>query len=136
MQYPRTLKSIIYHSKTHGPLALFHSDTNLSSGHVLTHSDDKTHVLVVTVELTWLLFFNALSFNFVPAPNKSLIDWQDSEEAMQTTLLSFSPTTQVTLLVCLICAALFKITAFLFLQLFLPNVVHLRNLFLLSTPFG
>ena len=31
---------------------------------------DKTHVLVVTVELTWLLFLNMLSF--ISTPNKSL----------------------------------------------------------------
>ena len=39
-------------------------------GHVLIHSFDKTHVLVVTVELIWLLLLNVLSFNFVPTPNK------------------------------------------------------------------
>ena len=42
----------------------------------------KTHVLVVTVELIWLLLLNILSFNFVPTPNKFLLAWQDSEEAM------------------------------------------------------
>ena len=41
-------------------------------GHVLVHSVDKTHDLVVTVELIWLLFSNILFFNFVPIPNKSL----------------------------------------------------------------
>ena len=33
---------------------------------------DKTHVLVVTVDLIWLLFLNILSFNFVATPRKSL----------------------------------------------------------------
>ena len=41
-------------------------------GHVLVHSVDKAHVLVVTVELIWLLFLNISFFNFVPTPNKSL----------------------------------------------------------------
>ena len=41
-------------------------------GHVLVHSVDKTHVLVVTVELVWLLFLNTYFFNFVSIPNKSL----------------------------------------------------------------
>ena len=40
-------------------------------GHVLVHSDDKTRVLVVTVELIWLFFLNIYFFNFVPTPNKS-----------------------------------------------------------------
>ena len=39
---------------------------------LLVHSIDKTHVLVVAVELTWLLFLNMLSFNLVPTLNKSL----------------------------------------------------------------
>ena len=41
-------------------------------GHVLVHSGDKSHVLVVTVELIWLMFLNIFSSNFVPRPNKSL----------------------------------------------------------------
>ena len=43
-------------------------------GHVVIHSFDKTHDLVVTVELIWLLLLNMLSFNFVPTPNKFLLD--------------------------------------------------------------
>ena len=49
-----------------------HSDTNLVLGHVLVYFADKTHVLVVTVDLIWLFFLNIHSFNFVPTPNKSL----------------------------------------------------------------
>ena len=41
-------------------------------GHVLVHSDDKTHVLVATVELVGLLFLNIFLLNFVPTPNKFL----------------------------------------------------------------
>ena len=78
MQYPRIS---IYHSNRWGPPPFFHWDTNPVLGHVIIHSD-KTHVLVVTVELIWLLFLNILSFNFVPTPSKSLPGWQDSEEAM------------------------------------------------------
>ena len=82
MQYPPTLKNNIYHSNKRVPPPFFHSDTNPVFGHVLIHSFDKTHVLVVTVELIWLLLLNILSFNFVPTPNKFLLGWQDSEEAM------------------------------------------------------
>ena len=48
----------------------------------MIHSFDKTHVLVVTVELIWLLLLNILSFNFAPTLNKFLLGWQDSEEAL------------------------------------------------------
>ena len=37
---------------------------------VLAHSVNKTHILVVTGELIWLLFLNILSFNFASQPNK------------------------------------------------------------------
>ena len=40
-------------------------------GHLLVHSIDKTHVMVVAVEQIWLLFLICF-FNFVPIPNKSL----------------------------------------------------------------
>ena len=44
------------HSRKWGPPPFFHSDINLVLSHVLIHSVDKTHVLVVTVELNWVLF--------------------------------------------------------------------------------
>ena len=46
-------------------------------------------VLVVTVELIWLLLLNILSFKFAPTSNKFLLGWQDTEEAMESALLSF-----------------------------------------------
>ena len=70
MQYPCTLKSNIYHSNKRGPPPFFYLVTNPVLGHVLIHSVDKTHALVVTVELVWLQFLNILSFNFVATPNK------------------------------------------------------------------
>ena len=83
MQYPVTLKNNIYHSNKRLPLPFFHLDTNPVFDHVLSHSfDKKAHVLVVTVEMIWLLLLNTLSFNFVPTPNKFLLGWQDSEQAM------------------------------------------------------
>ena len=51
---------------------IFYSDTSLVFGKILVHSVEKTHGLVVTVELIWFLFYNILSFNFVQTPNKSL----------------------------------------------------------------
>ena len=50
--------------------------------HVLIHSFDKTHVLIVTVELIRFLLLNIFSFSFVPTTNKFLLGWKDSVEAM------------------------------------------------------
>ena len=82
MQYPHTLKNNIYHSNKRRPPPSSHSDTNPVLGHVLIHSVDKAHALAVTEELIWLLFLNILYSNFVPTTSKSLLGWQDSEEAM------------------------------------------------------
>ena len=78
-QYPRTLKNNIYHSNKRLPPPFFHSDTNPVFRYVLIHSLKKNHVLV---ELIWLLLLNIFFFNFVPTPNKFMLGWQDSEEAM------------------------------------------------------
>ena len=72
MQYPPTLKNNIYHSNKRVPPPFFHSDTNPVFGHVLIHSFECSGCnsginLVVTL---------------VPTPNKFLLGWQDSEEAM------------------------------------------------------
>ena len=72
IQYPRTLENI-YHSNIRGPPPFFHLGTNSVIGHALVHSFDKTHVIVVTVDLIWLLLLlNIISFNFVATPRKSL----------------------------------------------------------------
>ena len=68
--------------KQTGATTFFYSDTNPVFGHVLIHSFGKTHVLVVTAELIWLLRLNILSFNFFQTRNKFLLDWQNSEETM------------------------------------------------------
>ena len=68
--------------KQTGTTIIFHTDTNPVFGHVLIHSFNKAHVLVVTMELIWLLLLNILSFNFVLTPNKFLSGGPDSEEAM------------------------------------------------------
>ena len=73
IQYSRTLTINIYHSNKWGPPLFLHLDTSSVIGHALVHSVDKTHVLVVTVDLIWLLFLNIISFfNFVATPIKSL----------------------------------------------------------------
>ena len=82
IQYPRTLKNNIYHSSKQVPPPFFHLDVNPVFGQVLIHYFAKTHVVVVTVEMIWLLLLNILSFKFVPTLNKFLLGWQYSEEAM------------------------------------------------------
>ena len=83
LSYPRTLKNNIY-TETNG----YHRHGFIQyKSCVRPRSDpffDKTHVLVVTVtvELIWLLLLNILYSNFVLTPNKFLLGWQDSEEAM------------------------------------------------------
>ena len=72
IQYPHTLKNNIYHSNKWGPPPFFCSDINPVLGHFLVYCVDKTHILVVIVELILLLFLNILSFNFVQTPSKSL----------------------------------------------------------------
>ena len=72
IQCPRTLKNNIYHSNKRGQPPFFHLDTNPILGYALVHSVDKTHVLVVTVDLIWLLFLKIISFNFVTTPRKFL----------------------------------------------------------------
>ena len=66
IQYPRTLKKNIYHSSKWGPSLFLYLDTNPVTGHALVNSVGKTHVLVVTVDLIWLLFL------FVATPGKSV----------------------------------------------------------------
>ena len=72
IQYPRTLRNNTYHSNKQVPPSTFYSETNPVITHTLVHSVDKIRVLVLTVELTWLLFLNALCFKFAPTPRKSL----------------------------------------------------------------
>ena len=72
IQYPHTLKNKIHHSNRRGLPPVFHSDTNPVLSYFIVYCVDKTHVLVVIVELIWLLFLNIFSFNFVQIPNKCL----------------------------------------------------------------
>ena len=59
--------------KQTGTTTIVSFDTNPVFGHILIYSFDKTHVLVVTVELIWLLLLNIVSFNFVLTPNNFLL---------------------------------------------------------------
>ena len=72
LQHPIILGNNINHFSKWWALPFFHANTNLGLDHALVHSVNKNHALVLTVEWVWLLLLNALSFNFVQIPNKSL----------------------------------------------------------------
>ena len=136
MQYTHTLKNNIYHSDKEGPPSFFHPDTNPVIPHALFHSVNKTHVLVVTVKLIWLLFWNKFSFNFVPTPRKSLrfTRFRRSYLNRPAVLTNFGSVLtnhcQGYTVCCLICAVQSGQVP-LFLQLFVPNDSAFA---LLSTP--
>ena len=119
LQYTCTLKS-----NKREPLPLFHLDTNTVFGHILIHSVVKTRVPVVTVELIWLLLLNIMSFDFVPTRNKFVRlkrfrkSYVNRINVVLTNPISY---TEEQLLFCQMCAMLFNVITFLFLQLFVPN---------------
>ena len=98
----------------------------------MVHSVEKTHALVVTVELIWLLFLNIFFFNFVPTPNKSLRFTRFRRSYVNCTAVALTNHCQsYTALLPDVCCS--KWPRFFFLQLFVPIEMHFRNLFLLST---
>ena len=105
-------------------------------GHVLIHSADKTHVLIVTVELIWLLFLNILSFNFDPTPNKFLrLKLFRKSYVNRPDVVLISLTSYTAFLLDVHCAVQSDHVPFFCscLSPIRPMPVHLRNLFLLST---
>ena len=120
IQYPCTLKSNIYQSNKQRTPSFFHLHTNLVLGHVLIHSVDKIHVLVVTVELIWFLIFNIISFIFAPTPNKFLRykRFRKSYVKLPDVVLTYRTSYTAFLLDVRV---LFTVVMFLFLQLFVAN---------------
>ena len=129
IQYPRTLNNNIYNSNEREPPPFFHSDTNTwpRSGPFCwlnpCSSCSSVTDLVVVLE-----FF----FSFVPTPNKSLRFTKIRRSYVNRTAVVLTNHCQ-------------SYTAFLFdvrcskwprsffLSCLSPMIVHLRNLFLLST---
>ena len=105
MQYPCNLKNNIYHSNKRGPPPFFHLDVNPVLDHVLIHSVDKTHVLIVIEQFSVRL--TKFRRSYVNHP--------------------------VAMFFCLMWTALFKVATFLFFGSCLSSmIVHLRNLFFLA----
>ena len=112
--------------QAYGDHHFLHLDTNPVICHALVHSVDKTHVLVVTVDLIWLLFLNILSFNFVATPRKSLRFTRIIRSYAVVLTNNYQSYTAFLLYVC--CS---KLPCSIFLQLFIPNDSAFA---LLSTP--
>ena len=96
----------------------------------LVHSVDKTHVLVVTVELIWSLFLNILSLNFVSTLHKFLSFTRFGRSYVNCLAVILI---KVTLHFCLVCAVQSGHIPF-FSSCLSQMMVHLHNLFLLNTP--
>ena len=101
-------------------------------GHVLAYSVDKTHVMVVTVELIGLLFLNVFSFNFAPTPKKSLrfTRFRRSYVNLPAVVLTNHRQSYTAFLLDVCCLMW---TRSFFCTCLSPMIVHLRNLFLLCT---
>ena len=110
---------------------------------VLAHSVNKTHILVVTGELIWLLFLNILSFNFAPQPNKPfrLTRFERSYVNRPAIVLTNHCQSYTSFLLDVRCSkwsSFFLFFSFFFFFFFFcsclsPIIVRLRKLFLLGT---
>ena len=108
---------------------------------VLAHSVNKTHILVVTGELIWLLFLNILSFNFAPQPNKPfrLTRFKRSYVNRPAIFLTNHCQSYTSFLLDVRCSKwssfflFFSFFFFFFCSCLSPIIVRLRKLFLLGT---
>ena len=97
-------------------------------GHVLVHSVDKTHVLVATVKLIWLMFWNIFSFKFVPRPNKSLRFTRFKGSYVNCPAVVLTNHCQ-NLLCFFAWCALFKVATFFFCSCLFLMIVHFITYF-------
>ena len=133
IQHPDILKNNINYSGKRGPPPFFIRIPVLYLETFWSILSKITHVLVVTEELIWLLFLNILSFNYVQTTNKSLRFRKFRRSYTYTSLLSFKPTTMKCRLLFLLDVHCWKRPYSIFYCFVSITIVHLRNLFLLST---
>ena len=117
--------------QAYGDHHFLHLDTNPVICRALVHSVNKTHVLVVTVDLIWLLFLNIISFfNFVATPIKSLrfTRFIRSNANRPAVVLTHHCQSYTAFLLDVRCS---KFPCSIFLQFFVPNDSAFA---LLSTP--
>ena len=128
------MKNSIYNSNKRVPLPFFYSDTNPVRGYVLRHSFDKTHALVVTVELIWLLLLNMLFFQLCSNAEQisvRLARFRRSYVKLPAVILT-SKTSYTAFLLDLHCDVQSGHVPF-FCSCLFPMIMYLRNLFLLNT---
>ena len=101
-------------------------------GHILAHSVNKTHDLVVAVELIWLVFLNIFFSNFVPTPNKSLrfTRFRRSNVNRTAVVLTNHCQSYIAFLLDVFCS---KWPCSFFYSCLSPMIAHSLNVFLLST---
>ena len=127
------LNNNIEQSRKQGPTPFFHWDTNLVLGLILVLSVYKSHVPAVTVESSWLFFLNIYSFNFILMLHKSLRFRRFRRSYVNCHVVVPTNNCQICTAFLAWCA-LFEVATFLFSHCLSPMIVHLLNLFLLSTP--
>ena len=116
-------------------ITIFHLNTYPVLGHILIHSVDKTHVLVVTVQLIWLLLLNILSFNFVPTSNKFLrLERFRKSYINRPDVVLTNHANYTAFLLDARCTVQCGHVPFFFFSCLSPILLHLRNLFLLNRP--
>ena len=100
-------------------------------GHVLVNSVDKSHVLVVAIQLIWLLLLNILSFNLVPTPSKSLRFTRSRGSSLnQTAVILTNDCQSYTAFSLNVLCSKWPIS--FFCSSLSPMIVHLCNIFLLN----
>ena len=131
-QQPLVLKNNIDHLSKQGPPTFFHLDTNPVLSDVLVHSVEKTHVLVVTGELIWLLFLNILFFNYVQMLSKSHRFRKFRRNYVHLSVFVQPNHREMWIAFFLLDRHCWKRPYFLFCCCLSVTIVHLHNLFLLS----
>ena len=136
IQHPGILKNNINHLSKRWPPPFFHSDTSLVLGNVLVHSVEKNPCsgcnrginLAVVLEYT---FLQLCSNDKQISSEKKFRKFRRSYT--HTSLLSFKPTTMKCRLLFLLDGCCWKRPYSIFCCCLSVAIVHLRNLFLLST---
>ena len=100
--------------------------------HILVHSVNKTHDLVVTVQLIWLVFLNIFFSNFVPTLNKSLRFTRFRRSNVNRTAVVLTNHCQ-SYIAFLLDVCYSKWPCSFFYSCLSPMIVHSLNVFLLST---
>ena len=134
IQHPRILKNNIEHLSKRETPPFFHSDTSVVLWNVLVHYVEKSHFLVVTVELIWLFLLNILSLNFLQKPNKSLRLWKFRRSYVHRSVVVQTNHCQISTAFLLDgrCAKWPHSFFSFFCGCLSPTIVHLRNLFCCS----